>query len=92
MMKGTPCSRRCRASLKTLGKTRYLARSSNPAKRVRAWAQGGSDWPGADWQSPGERKRKGPFHGRQSNGKTRPLGDVLRRVPNIKTSETRGEP
>ncbi|MGA2494409.1 MAG: hypothetical protein ABSF67_15925, partial [Roseiarcus sp.] len=32
MMKGTPCSRRCRASLKTLGKTRYIARSSNPAK------------------------------------------------------------
>jgi hypothetical protein len=41
MMKGTPCSIRDRASLKTLWKTHYLARSSNPAKRVRAWAQSG---------------------------------------------------
>jgi hypothetical protein len=39
MMKGTPCSSRRRATLKTLRKTHYLARSSNPAKRVRAWAQ-----------------------------------------------------
>ena len=38
MMKGTPCSSRRRATLKTLWKTHYLARSSNPAKRVRAWA------------------------------------------------------
>jgi len=34
MMKGTPCSSRRRATLKTLRKTHYLARSSNPAKRV----------------------------------------------------------
>jgi hypothetical protein len=38
MMKGTPCSSRDRASLKTLRKTHYRARSGNPAKRVRAWA------------------------------------------------------
>ena len=38
MMKGTPCSSRRRATLKTLWKTHYLARSSNPAKRVSAWA------------------------------------------------------
>jgi hypothetical protein len=38
-MKGTPCSSRRRATLKTLWETRYLARSGNPAKRVRAWAQ-----------------------------------------------------
>ena len=37
MGKGTPCSSRRRATLKTLWKTHYLARSSNPAKRVRAW-------------------------------------------------------
>jgi len=35
MMKGTPCSSRRRATLKTLWETRYLARSGNPAKRVR---------------------------------------------------------
>jgi hypothetical protein len=35
MMKGTPCSSRRRATLKTLWKTHYLARSGNPAKRVR---------------------------------------------------------
>jgi hypothetical protein len=39
MMKGTPCSSRDHASLKTLWKTHYLARSGNPAKRVRAWAK-----------------------------------------------------
>jgi hypothetical protein len=38
MMKGTPCSSRDHATLKTLWKTHYLARSGNPAKRVRAWA------------------------------------------------------
>jgi hypothetical protein len=43
MMKGTPCSSRRRATLKTLWKTHYLARSSNPAKRVRAWAQVGRE-------------------------------------------------
>ena len=37
-MKGTPCSSRDRASLKTLGKLSYSHRSGNPAKRVRAWA------------------------------------------------------
>ncbi len=41
MMKGTPCSSRDHAPLKTLGKMRYLARSANPAKRVRAWARVG---------------------------------------------------
>jgi hypothetical protein len=40
MMKGTPCSRSRDAQLKTLSKTRYFARSSNPAKRVRAWVTG----------------------------------------------------
>jgi hypothetical protein len=44
-MKGTPCSSRRRVTLKTLWKTHYLARSGNPAKRVRAWAQSGRDEP-----------------------------------------------
>jgi hypothetical protein len=39
MMKGTPCSSRDRALLKTLGKLSYSHRSGNPAKRVRARAQ-----------------------------------------------------
>jgi hypothetical protein len=41
MMKGTPCSGADSASLKTSSKTRYLTRSVNPAKRVRAWAHSG---------------------------------------------------
>jgi hypothetical protein len=40
-LKGTPCSRRCRASLKTPEETSYPAGSGNPAKRVRAWARSG---------------------------------------------------
>ena len=39
MMKGTPCSSRYRAPLKTLSNTHYRARSGIPAKRVRAWAR-----------------------------------------------------
>ena len=39
MMKGTPCSSRDCASLKTLGKLSYSHRSGNPAKRVRAWVR-----------------------------------------------------
>jgi hypothetical protein len=40
-MKGTPCSGGDSAPLKTSSKTRYLTRSANPAKRVRAWALSG---------------------------------------------------
>ena len=45
MMKGTPYSRGNYAPLKTSSKTRYGTRRTDPAKRVRAWALSGNDWP-----------------------------------------------
>src|SRR5208282_3165107 len=41
MMKGTPCSRGNYAPCKTSSKVRYVTRSTNPAKRVRAWVETG---------------------------------------------------
>ena len=43
MMKGTPCSRGNYAPLKTSSKTHHVTRSTNPAKRVRAWARSRMD-------------------------------------------------